>query len=223
MSVWKVWAFCGKINANTLKTKACGETAMHGSKFDDRRTEEVTAFHSKDGVLNAQVLVLNRNYEPLNVVSAKRAIVLLMKGKAEMVKPADGLVVHAAREQIQVPSVVRLMVYARRPPARVRLNRRSILIRDDYTCQYCGYRGPGLTIDHVIPKDRGGKTDWDNLVACCTRCNSKKGNRTPEEAGMTLRKRPRKPAYLPYMGYAKLMQALKNPDWHDFLRPFVRE
>jgi len=170
---------------------------MHSTTVDDRRTEEVTAFHSKDGVLNTPVLVLNRNYEPLNVVSAKRAIVLLMKGKAEMVKPANGLVIHAARERIPVPSVVRLMVYARRPPARVRLNRRSILIRDDYTCQYCGYRGPGLTIDHVIPKDKGGKTDWDNLVACCTRCNSKKGNRTPEEAGMTLRKKPRKPAYLP--------------------------
>ena len=196
---------------------------MHETAIDDRRTEEVTAFHSKDGVLNAPVLVLNRNYEPLNLVSAKRAIVLLMKGKAEMVKPANGLVIHAARETIPVPSVVRLMVYARRPPARVRLNRRSILIRDDYTCQYCGYRGPGLTIDHVIPKDRGGKTDWDNLVACCTRCNSKKGNRTPEEAGMTLRKKPRKPAYLSYMGYAKLMQALKNPEWHEFLRPFVRE
>ncbi|MFA0785240.1 HNH endonuclease [Fervidibacter sacchari] len=196
---------------------------MHEAAIDDRRKEEVTAFHSKDGVLNAPVLVLNRNYEPLNLVSAKRAIVLLMKGKAEMVKPANGLVIRAAREIIPVPSVVRLMVYARRPPARVRLNRRSILIRDDYTCQYCGYRGPGLTIDHVIPKDRGGKTDWDNLVACCTRCNSKKGNRTPEEAGMTLRKKPRKPAYLPYMGYAKLMQALKNPEWHEFLRPFVRE
>ncbi|MCS7263539.1 MAG: HNH endonuclease [Armatimonadetes bacterium] len=196
---------------------------MHSTTVDNRRTEEVTAFHSRDGVLNLPVLVLNRNYEPLNVVSAKRAIVLLMKGKAEMVKSANGLIIQATRESIPVPSVVRLMVYARRPPARVRLNRRSILIRDDYTCQYCGYHGPGLTIDHVIPKDKGGKTDWDNLVACCTRCNSKKGNRTPEEAGMILRKRPRKPAYLPYMGYAKLMQALRNPDWHEFLRPFVRE
>ncbi len=196
---------------------------MHRLNVDNKQKEEVRAFHSKDGVLDTPVLVLNRNYEPLNVVSVKRAIVLLMKGKAEMVKPVNGLMIRAAREQMPVPSVVRLMVYARRPPARVRLNRRSILIRDDYACQYCGYRGPGLTIDHVIPKDRGGKTDWDNLVACCNRCNSKKGNRTPEEAGLTLRKRPRKPAYLPYMGYAKLMQALRNPDWHDFLRPFVRE
>ncbi|MER3501467.1 MAG: HNH endonuclease [Candidatus Fervidibacterota bacterium] len=196
---------------------------MHSTKPTDRRREEVTAFHPTDGVLNAPVLVLNRNYEPLNIVSVKRAIVLLLKGKAEMVKSEGGLVVHAAREELPVPSVVRLMAYAHRPPARVRLNRRSILIRDDYTCQYCGYRGPGLTIDHVIPRDRGGKTDWENLVACCTRCNNRKGNRTPEEAGMTLRKRPRKPAYLPYMGYAKLMQALRNPKWHEFLRPFVRE
>lgn len=196
---------------------------MHDREPAGKKTEEVMAFHSRDGVLSDPVLVLNRNYEPLNLVPVKRAIVLLMKGKAEVVKPANGLVIYTSHEKIPVPSVVRLMVYARRPPARVKLNRRSILIRDDYTCQYCGYRGPGLTIDHVIPKDRGGKTDWDNLVACCTRCNSKKGNRTPEEAGMTLRKRPRKPAYLPYMGYAKLMQALRNPDWHEFLRPFVRE
>jgi 5-methylcytosine-specific restriction endonuclease McrA len=137
-------------------------------------------------------LVLNRNFEPLNVVPVRRAMVLLLKGKAEMIKPADGLALHAARQTLPVPSVVRLMIYAHRPPAKVRLNRRSILLRDDYTCQYCGYQGPGLTVDHVIPRDRGGKTDWDNLVACCTRCNAKKGNRTPEEAGMTLRKRPRK-------------------------------
>ncbi|MCS7191849.1 MAG: HNH endonuclease [Armatimonadetes bacterium] len=196
---------------------------MHDLKIDNKREEGVTKFHSRNGLLNLPVLVLNLNYEPLNIVPAKRAIVLLMKGKAEIVKSANGLIVQAARERMAVPSVVRLMVYARRPPARVRLNRKSILIRDDHTCQYCGYSGPGLTIDHVIPKDRGGKTDWDNLVACCTRCNSKKGNRTPEEAGMILRKRPRKPAYLPYMGYAKLMQALRNPEWHEFLRPFVRE
>ncbi len=196
---------------------------MHSSAEESKRIEGVMVFHSRNGVLNTPVLVLNRNYEPLNVVSAKRALVLLLKGKAELIKSVDGLMVHAAREQLPVPSVVRLMVYARRPPAQMRLNRRSILLRDDFTCQYCGYQGPGLTIDHVIPRDRGGKTDWDNLVACCTRCNSKKGNRTPEEAGMVLRKRPRRPAYLPYMGYAKLMQALRNPEWHEFLRPFVRE
>lgn len=196
---------------------------MNETTIDDREGEGVTAFHPKNGVLDAPVLILNRNYEPLNLVPVKRAIILLMKGKAETVKLANDLVIRAARGAILVPSVIRLTVYARRPPARVKLNRKSILIRDDYTCQYCGYRGPGLTIDHVIPKNRGGKTDWDNLVACCTRCNSKKGNRTPEEAGMTLRKKPRKPAYLPYMGYAKLMQALRNPEWHEFLRPFVQE
>lgn len=167
--------------------------------------------------------MLNCNFEPLNIVSARRAIVLLLKGKAEMVKSVNGLSVRGARQILPVPSVVRLMSYTRRPPAKVQLNRRSILLRDDFTCQYCGYRGPGLTVDHVIPRDKGGKTDWDNSVACCTKCNAKKGNRTPEEAGMVLNKRPRKPAYLPYMGYAKLVQALRNPDWHDFFRPFVRD
>jgi 5-methylcytosine-specific restriction endonuclease McrA len=102
-------------------------------------------------------LVLNRNFEPLNVVPVRRAMVLLLKGKAEMIKPADGLALHAARQTLPVPSVVRLMIYAHRPPAKVRLNRRSILLRDDYTCQYCGYQGPGLTVDHVIPRDRGAR------------------------------------------------------------------
>ncbi len=196
---------------------------MHGPSTDGKHRRGVTAFHSRDGVLSLPVLVLNGNFEPLNVVTVRRAIVLLLKGKAEMVKSTDGLAVSGARQSLPVPSVVRLMVYAHRPPAKVRLNRRSILLRDDFTCQYCGYRGPGLTIDHVVPRDQGGRTDWDNLVACCTRCNAKKGNRTPDQVGMMPRKRPRKPAYLPYMGYAKLMQALRNPDWHDFFRPFVRE
>lgn len=167
--------------------------------------------------------MLNSNFEPLNVVPVRRALVLLLKGKAELIKPADGLKVLMVQGALPVPSVVRLMFYARRPPAKVRLNRRSVLLRDNYTCQYCGYQGVGLTIDHVIPKDQGGKTEWDNLVACCTRCNARKGNKTPEEAGMKLRKRPRRPAYLPHMGYAKLMQALRNPDWHDFFRPFLRD
>ncbi len=176
-----------------------------------------------DGTLSSPVLVLNANFEPLNVVGAKRAVVLILKGRAELIKGLDGFQVRFPQHDLPLPSVVRLTTYAHRPPAQVRLNRKSILIRDDYSCQYCGYRGPGLTIDHVIPRDTGGKHDWDNLVACCSRCNAKKGNRTPEQAAMTLLRRPRKPAYLPYMGYAKLIQALKNPAWREFFTPFVKE
>ncbi|HID05633.1 MAG TPA: HNH endonuclease [Armatimonadetes bacterium] len=178
--------------------------------------------NGRRNVLNTEVLVLNHNYEPLNVTNVRRALVLILKGKAEVVKENSGVVRYFSGE-LRMPSVVRLNHYARRPPARVKLNRRSILARDNYTCQYCGYSGPGLTIDHVIPRERGGRTEWENLVCCCVACNAKKGNRTPEEAGMMLRKRPRRPAYVPYMGYSKLMAALRHEEWHEFLLPFVRE
>ncbi|MCS7223500.1 MAG: HNH endonuclease [Armatimonadetes bacterium] len=192
-------------------------------KDDDGTGKESDGRFRKDGLLSSPVLVLNANFEPLNVVAAKRALVLVLKGRAELVKAADGTLVKASRLSLPLPSVVRLMSYAHRPPAQVRLNRKSILLRDDYSCQYCGYRGPGLTIDHVIPRDMGGGHDWDNLVACCSRCNAKKGNRTPEQAAMTLLRRPRKPAFLPHMGYVRLVQALKNPDWKEFFAPFVKE
>jgi len=173
-------------------------------------------------VLNAEVLVLNHNYEPLNLTSVRRAIVLVLKGKAEVIKHNSQQIRYPSGK-MEAPSVVRLYHYARRPPVHVKLSKRSILARDNYTCQYCGYSGPGLTVDHVVPKERGGVTDWENLVCCCVKCNSKKGNRTPEEANMRLLKKPRRPAYIPHMGYSKLIAALRHEEWHEFLLPFVRE
>lgn len=190
---------------------------MQGGKVASNRWE-----HRRASVLDEEVLVLNHNYEPLNLTSVRRAIVLVLKGRAEVVKHNDGLIRYPSGV-ISVPSVVRLSHYARRPPVRVKLSKKSILARDNYTCQYCGYSGPGLTIDHVIPRERGGRTDWDNLVCCCTRCNIRKGNRTPEEASMSLLKQPRRPAYIPHMGYSKLLAALKHGEWREFLLPFVRE
>jgi 5-methylcytosine-specific restriction endonuclease McrA len=143
-------------------------------------------------LLQSPVLVLNATYEPVNVTAVRRAIVLVLKGVATA-EEEDGVFVHSARLGLRVPSVIRLTEF-RRIPHQVRaLSRKNILIRDRYTCQFCGRALPAseLTLDHVIPRSRGGHTDWDNLVACCHRCNNLKGDRLPQEAGLTLRRSPR--------------------------------
>ena len=148
------------------------------------------------------VLVLNASYEPLNIVSVQRAIVLLLKEKAELVEAAKAKI-RAERLQMEVPLVIRLVTYVpipRRLP--LPLSRRTVLARDMYTCQYCGTTGIPLTIDHVVPRSRrtpehpnGGASAWDNCVAACFPCNTRKGNRTPEEAGMKLLNPPSKPRW----------------------------
>jgi 5-methylcytosine-specific restriction endonuclease McrA len=146
----------------------------------------------------SQVLVLNATYEPMNVVSVRRAVLLLVKEKAEIVEAAEAYL-RSEREVFPVPLVIRLVYYVRIPRTfSVPLSRRTVLARDHYTCQYCGSQ-PGrarLTIDHVLPRSRGGQTVWDNVIAACDVCNRRKGNRTPDEAGMPLRSQPGRPRYL---------------------------
>ncbi len=151
-------------------------------------------------MLNRHVLILNHNYQPMTVCTARRAIVLVYLGKAELVESYDAYVRSVSRQFI-VPSIVRLVRYVNIPPKRILLTKKNILKRDNYRCQYCGKWEPDLTIDHVIPKNRGGTESWENLVACCHKCNSFKGNRTPEEAGMKLLKKPRKPNHLMFIQY----------------------
>jgi 5-methylcytosine-specific restriction endonuclease McrA len=93
--------------------------------------------------------------------------------------------------------------------------------RDAYTCQYCGRKGKDLTLDHVLPKERGGAHTWENLVACCTECNNKKGNLTPHDAGLTLRVQPRRPRFIPYLSYATFTSAMRRQVWRDYLEPFA--
>ncbi len=151
-------------------------------------------------MLNRHVLILNQNYEPMSVCSARRAIVLVYLGKAELVEKYD-YYVRSVRSQFPVPSIVRLIRFVKIPPRRILLTKKNVLKRDNYQCQYCGVKGGDLTIDHIIPRDRGGKDRWENLVACCKKCNARKGNRTPEEAGMRLLKKPRKPNHLMFIQY----------------------
>jgi len=143
-------------------------------------------------LMRSPVLVLNSTYEPVNVTTARRAIVLILKGTArpEELTPR---VVRSAHLTLPVPSVIRLLEYIHIPYERKELSRKNVLLRDGYACQYCGRKmAPSeLTIDHVLPRAMGGRTSWDNVVTCCRKCNTRKSNRTPEEAGMTLLKHPR--------------------------------
>ena len=162
--------------------------------------------------LQKPVLVLNASYEPINICAARRALVLVMKGTAapEEFMP---LLVRSTRTAHKLPSVIRLLGYRRIPHQTRALSRKNILMRDRYTCQYCGRTLPSaeLTLDHVIPRSRSGETAWVNLVACCHACNNQKGNQTPEEAGMKLVRQPR-----PFTLHTSrhLMRQLAHGDYH---------
>ena len=140
------------------------------------------ALHRNGNALHAPVLVLNASYEPINVCAARRALVLVLKGVA-MTEEENGHFLHAARIAMRVPSVIRLLEYRRIPHQSRALSRKNILLRDRNTCQYCATVLPSseLTLDHVIPRSRGGSSTWENLVACCHACNRRKGNRMLHE------------------------------------------
>ncbi len=164
--------------------------------------------------MNDPVLVLNANFEPLNVCTTRRALGLLMTGKAEMLLNGRGYV-RTVRLTIPRPSVIRLGYMINRPRPRVRLSKREIFRRDGYTCQYCGRRGGRLTLDHVVPRHRGGTHSWENLVTACPACNLKKGGRTLQEAHMRLLKRPMEPRPSPLYLYGTHLG--DNQDWRPFL------
>lgn len=139
------------------------------------------------------VLVLNQNYEPLNVCHPRRAFVLVERGKAEVLEHSR-LAWRTSHRSFQLPSVIRLIYLIKRPRPQMRLSRREVFNRDHYTCQYCGRRGQrDLTLDHVTPRHRGGRHTWENLVTACKACNHRKAARTPQEAKMLLLRQPYQP------------------------------
>lgn len=164
-------------------------------------------------MLDRSVLLLNQNYEPLTVCNGKKAIILLYLGKAEILEEDSGWV-HSVNTKMRLPSVIRLVFFVKAPKKRVILNRKNLLIRDGYSCQYCGHRAHHLTIDHVIPKNFGGNNSWENLVVACLPCNNKKANRTPEQAGMKLIKKPKKPNYFFYIQH---YFGIKDTRWRPYL------
>jgi 5-methylcytosine-specific restriction endonuclease McrA len=164
----------------------------------------------------ARVLVLNATYEPLNVVSMRRAVILLLKEKAELVEAAEAWL-RSEQLTLPVPLVIRLVYYVRIPRHfALPLSRRTVLARDQYTCQYCGAK-PGranLTIDHIVPRSRGGETLWENVVTACGPCNRRKGDRTPQEAKMPLKRQPRRPRYLALT----LLEGARAPQvWNKYM------
>ncbi|MDO8689745.1 MAG: HNH endonuclease [Dehalococcoidia bacterium] len=160
------------------------------------------------------VLVLNQNYEPLNVCNVRRAFVLLDKGKAETLEHNHGFL-RSPSVTLPLPSVIRLVYQIHRPRPQLRLSRKEIFARDNYTCQYCGVKAKELTLDHVLPKNRGGPHVWENIVAACKSCNHKKRNRTPEEAQMRLPHWPYRPkAKLYFIFHQHLMVQV---EWRKFL------
>ena len=142
----------------------------------------------------ARVLVLNATYEPINVCTLRRAAVLLLKEKAELLERREGAI-HSEHMTMERPDVIRLVSYVRVPREahRRKITRRAVLARDAWTCQYCGSTKSGLTVDHVIPRSRGGKSVWGNIVAACASCNRRKGNRLPHEIQMHPKKSPKGP------------------------------
>jgi 5-methylcytosine-specific restriction endonuclease McrA len=167
--------------------------------------------------LQKPVLVLNASYEPINVCGARRAMVLVLKGVASA-EEQSALFVRSARVAVRVPSVIRLLEYRRIPHQTRALSRKNIMMRDRYTCQYCLRTLPSgeLTLDHVIPRSRSGESAWENLVACCNPCNNRKGNRTPEEAGMRLTRSPR-PFSLHTSRHLMRLLGKSDEQWRKYL------
>lgn len=185
-------------------------------------------------VLESNVLVLNRLYQPINITTVRRAFALLYAGVANAVDSqyqtfdfdswaalsADvhsGDVIHTVSMTLRVPRVIALCFFDRFPRAHVRFSRQNIYLRDRSICQYCGRRFPRekLNLDHVVPRTQGGKTSWENVVCSCIPCNLKKGGRTPEEAGMRLLQTPTRPRWSPFVGNPD--GKLRYDDWRPFL------
>src|SRR4030043_1333866 len=143
-------------------------------------------------------LLLNASFEPLMVISWKKAVVMVILDKVEVVEEY-GRILRGVTFALRLPAVIRLTRYVRRKTLLVKFSRQNLYVRDSGRCQYCGasFEQKELTYDHVIPRSRGGQTEWTNVVTCCTSCNLKKGGRTPEEAGMSLIRKPRAPIWIP--------------------------
>ena len=154
---------------------------------------------SVDGsmAINSPVLVLNQNYQPLNICNARRAIVLVGRGKAEMLENGRGHVRSISRT-FPIPSVIRLVHMVKRPLMHRRLSRRAVFYRDGFSCQYCGNESKELTLDHIVPRSRGGPHVWENIVSACIPCNHRKAGLTPLEANLKLRREPKAPRPNPY-------------------------
>lgn len=166
-------------------------------------------------MISNPVLVLNQNYQPLNICRVRRAVVLVTMGKAEMLENGAGFI-HSTKDIFPVPTVIRLPYLVKRPRTQRKLTRFEIFIRDNFTCQYCSTKTSQLTLDHVIPRSRGGKHSWENVVGACVSCNHRKAGRTPAEANMKLIRQPAKP-----QNYRPFYIPLKYQPYHSWWQRYL--
>lgn len=164
-------------------------------------------------MINQKVLVLNADFRALSVCSVPKAFLLVYLNKAEVVNNADGKALRTVSTSFPMPSVIRLLRYVNMPYRGVVLSRQNIFKRDGYQCVYCGSKN-NLTLDHVVPRSKGGKTSWTNLVTACQDCNSKKGDLTVEEAGLKLPYEPFRPSFVMFL---KEFSRIGEENWKDFL------
>ena len=148
--------------------------------------------------MKRKVLVLNQDNSPISICTVQRAFILNYLNKTELVEPANGFRLRTVDNSFPMPAVIRLTRYVHIPYKGVSLTRQNIFKRDNFNCQYCGV-SRDLTLDHVIPKSKGGRSSWDNLITACRRCNTQKGDYTPDQAGIRLRSKPFKPTYLMFL------------------------
>lgn len=167
-----------------------------------------------DVIINQPVLVLNENYLPLNICKVRRAIVLVLIGKAEVVENGRGEILSSSGKY-ETPSVIRLIYLIRKQSHPRKMTKLEIFNRDKHTCQYCGQECTELTLDHVIPRRRNGQHTWENIVAACIPCNRRKAGRTPVEAGMPLLKQPRAPGNIGF--YVPCYSLKGRTEWQKYL------
>lgn len=194
------WCNCG---FSLLRTLICLYTGIHQTQKGECAFENV--------------LLLNASFEPLNVINWRKALKLLVLEKVEVIEETDARV-HSVSFSMKIPSVVRLLRFVGFKKREIKFSRQNIYSRDRFQCQYCGQKllSEDLTYDHVIPRSRGGRTEWGNIVTCCIPCNRKKGGRTPEEAGLKLIRKPSRPNWL--WGF-HARYTLRNPpeSWRDYI------
>ncbi len=166
---------------------------------------------------NSSVLVLNASYEAINICNTKRAIIMILKGIA-VAEENTHKFFHSPSFKIPVPSVIRINRYVRIKYQVISFTRKNIFLRDNFTCYYCNkiFKSRELTLDHVLPKSKGGWNNWDNIVTACVHCNKKKGNRTPEEANMKLRKKPKAPTIPIYLQIMRNL-SVSGGQWNKYL------
>jgi len=171
--------------------------------------------------MNQEVLVLNSDYEPLNVCNARRAIIMVYLGKADVLHLNDEAEATMIDGAFQMPSVVKLRSQIRRPLPELKLSRRTVFARDNYSCQYCSSTAKEMTIDHIVPRRHGGPATWENLVCCCRKCNTKKSDKFLHQVSMKLIRQPRRPRYVPYISLTKYLSGRKNEIWRNYLPTFT--